>query len=126
MTSELHITDLVRLEATRAGAMLWRNNVGATYTREGRFLRYGLANESQRLNTVLKSSDLIGIKPVLITQDMVGKTLGVFLAREIKTSTWKYSGSDREKAQLAFINLINKMGGDAAFANSEGTICTHK
>jgi len=119
---ESKIQSIIRLEASHKGCRLWRNNVGALYTKEGNFVRYGLANDSAAINKIIKSSDLIGIRPIKITQDMVGKTIGQFLSREIKKSNWKYAGTEREKAQLAWINLINSLGGDACFATGEGTI----
>lgn len=121
-TGESWVQTQVRLEATRAGARIWRNNVGACKTDTGRVIRYGLVNDSAALNKRIKSSDLIGIRPVVITPDMVGHTIGQFIAREIKKPDWKYTGTDREKAQLAFIELVIGLGGDAAFANDVGTI----
>lgn len=112
----------VRLEATRAGARIWRNNNGACKDDTGRVIRYGLVNDSAALNKRIKSSDLIGIRPVVITSDMIGHTIGQFIAREIKKPGWKYTGTDREKAQLAFIELVMSLGGDAAFANDVGSI----
>lgn len=120
--SEADISNLVRLEASKVGARLWRNNVGAAYMQDGSFLRYGLANESKNINAVLKSSDLIGIRPVLIEPEHVGTLIGQFIAREVKRPTWTYKGSGREKSQLNFINLINSLGGDACFTNSVGSI----
>lgn len=120
--SEARVQNLVRLEASRAGARLWRNNVGAYHTDDGRFVRYGLANESPAMNESFKSSDLIGLRPVVITEAHVGSVLGQFLAREIKHEGWRYSGDNHEKAQLNFLQLVAALGGDAAFANSEGTI----
>jgi len=112
----------IRIEATRKGCRLWRNNVGATYTQDGSFLRYGLANDSKQMNDKVKSSDLIGLRPLLITQSHVGGVVGQFIAREVKPSMWSYTGTNRELAQLNFLNLVTSMGGDAAFANSEGTL----
>jgi len=109
----------IRLKAAKKGIYLWRNNNGAVHTADGNFIRFGLANDSKQLNEKLKSSDLIGIKPQIITQDMVGKTLGVFFCREVKRPGWKYTGNSREIAQLNWINLINSLGGDAAFITNE-------
>ena len=120
--SEAYIQSLVRLEASRKGARLWRNNVGAAVMQDGSFVRYGLANDSKAVNNAIKSADLIGIKPVLITLDLVGCTIGQFVSREIKASDWKYRGTDRERAQLAWALFILSLGGDAAFTNREGTI----
>jgi len=120
--SEVAVQNRVRLEASRNGCRLWRNNVGATYTDDGSFLRYGLVNDSQQMNAKIKSSDLVGIKPLLIKPEHVGSIIGVFLAREIKEGGWVYTGTDREAAQLKFLKLVASLGGDAAFATGEGTI----
>lgn len=120
--SESRIQTLIRLEASSKGARLWRNNVGATYTKDGSFLRYGLANDSSQLNREIKSADLIGIRPVLITQAMVGTVIGQFISREVKHEGWKYSGSERELAQLRWAELIIDLGGDASFAVGVGTL----
>ena len=120
--SEAAVQSLIRLEATRKGARLWRNNVGATVTPEGSFIRYGLANESSAVNARVKSADLIGIRPVLITQDHVGCTIGQFTSREVKAANWRYTGNDREQAQLRWAELILSLGGNACFATGEGTL----
>jgi acyl-CoA-binding protein len=44
------------------------------------------------------------------------------VAREVKREGWKYKGSEAEKAQKRYIDLVNEMGGDACFANEVGTI----
>lgn len=120
--SEHAVLNRVRLEATEKGLRLWRNNLGAAYLQDGTFLRYGLANESSAINKRIKSADLIGIKPVKITPKMVGYTFGQFVSREIKAPSWRFSGTEREQAQLKWAELILSMGGDACFANQEGTL----
>lgn len=119
--NEAQILAQVKLEASSVGARLWRNNVGAAQSRTGRTIRFGLANDSGALNSVLKSADLIGIRPLYITAEYLGLTIGQFVSREIKSSDWEFKGSEREKAQIRWMGLILSLGGDACFARGEGT-----
>jgi hypothetical protein len=111
--------NLIRLAAAQRGEWLMRNNSGAGKLASGNFVRFGLGNDSERINDVMKSSDLIGIKTVIITMDMVGQSFGRFMAREVKKRGWKYAGTPRELAQLRFIDEVRKRGGDACFVTSE-------
>jgi len=120
-TSEAVIQQRVRLSASETGARLWRNNNGVAQNPTGQPVRYGLANESTKINRVLKSSDLIGITPVIITPEHVGHTVGVFTAIEVKKSGWCFRGASRETAQLKFILLVLSMGGIGKF-NSTGIL----
>lgn len=122
MKSEAAILNDLRLEASEQGARLWRNNVGATMTNTGSYIRFGLANDSMAVNQAIKSADLIGIKPIIITEEHIGKQLGVFLSREVKKPGWQYTGNARERAQLAWIDLINFLGGDARFVTGRGEL----
>lgn len=120
--SEGRQQSLVRLEAPTKGVLLMRNNVGALKNKEGVPVRYGLMNETKAMNEKFKSSDLIGLRRTLITQAMVGSIVGVFVAREMKWEGWTFTGDEHETAQLNFINLVNKWGGDARFATGPGTL----
>ena len=120
--SEAAVQQLVRLEASRLGMRLFRNNVGACKDDTGRVIRYGLCNDSAQMNKAVKSSDLIGIRPVIITPDMIGHTISQFVAREVKRPGWSYRGTDREVAQQAFGQLVLKLGGDFKFCTGEGTL----
>jgi hypothetical protein len=120
--SEAAVQNAVRLEAANVGCRLWRNNVGACEDKRGRQIRYGLCNDSSKMNGHIKSSDLIGIKPVLILPTMVGSTIGQFVAREVKKGKWSYKATEREVAQLRFLELVTALGGDACFANGRGTL----
>jgi hypothetical protein len=125
-TSEEAVKSAVRLEAARTGTYLWRNNVGAgeLIGEDGQrsFVRWGLANDSTGVNKVIKSADLIGIRPHLVTQADVGRTIGQFVSREVKAAGWKYRGTEREQAQLRWAALISKNGGDAAIVNGTGSL----
>ena len=110
--SEAWAQSALRIEASKKGIKLFRNNVGALADKTGRFVRYGLANDSAAQNATLKSGDLIGVRPV----NLYGRVFGQFCSREMKAPGWQYTGTDREVAQLNWINLINSCGGDAAFA----------
>lgn len=77
---------------------LWRNNCGAYKDDHGRLIRYGVANPG--------GSDLIGMRSVVITSDMVGKTVAVICALEVK------HGSNRATPeQENFIRVITAAGG---------------
>lgn len=112
---------MVRLEAPRFGIWLTRNNVGALLDKRGVPVRYGLANESKQQNEVMKSGDLIGIRPVVVTASMVGCTIGQFISRECKRPGWVFKGDAHEQAQANWAALVIKYGGDAKFATGEGS-----
>jgi len=112
----------IRVEAAEKGMVLWRNNVGLAFDDRGNPIRFGLANDSSKMNKNIKSSDLIGIRPVTITLPMLGTTIGQFVAREVKRAEWTYKGTQREAAQAKFLELILLYGGDAGFASGPGTL----
>lgn len=110
------------LEASRKGVRMWRNNVGALKDANGRVVRYGLANETARLNETLKSSDYIGWRTVIIQPHHVGMRFGQCVLREMKAPGWNYTGTKREVAQLAFLGMAANAGCDAAFCTGEGSL----
>jgi hypothetical protein len=120
--SEALVQSRIRLEAPAKGVRLWRNNVGVLENRDGRPVRYGLANDTKALNKELKSGDLIGWRSVTITPDMVGVRIAQFVSRECKPSGWKYRGDAHEMAQDRWNLLVTLDGGDARFATGEGTL----
>lgn len=82
-----------------------RNNVGQYVDpKTGRPIRYGLG---------VGSSDLIGWTPLVITPEMVGQTVAVFTAVEVKSPTGKAT-----EPQLNFIAQVIRAGGFAGIARS--------
>lgn len=121
-TPEARVQDEARLLASQMGWRLFRNNKGVLPDARGVPVRFGLCNETAALGKRLRSSDLIGIRPVVITPDMVGSTIGQFVAREIKKAGWKYKGTEHEEAQMRFGELVIGLGGDFKFWNGEGDL----
>ena len=113
---ESAVQSRTRLELAQLGAITQRNNVGACEDQSGRIIRYGLMNDSKQLNQQFKSSDLINIVPIVITPEMVGRTVGVYAALECKKSDWRLTPGDaRAQAQLRYHNLVRSVGGIASF-----------
>ena len=81
------------LHFSGACAMVWRNNTG----------KFRSLTDPQRIVTVgqVGSADIIGVQPVTITQDMVGKVIGQAIAIEVKTPTGKQS-QEQKNWQQAF------------------------
>lgn len=121
--SEAAVQAASRVEASKQGMRLWRNNIGAYLDPEsGTFVRYGLANDSKQVNEIIKSGDLIGIRPRIIGPEHVGTRIGQFVSIECKAGDWKWRGTPREVAQANWANLVNSLGGDAKFVTHERQI----
>jgi hypothetical protein len=120
--TEAYTQSLVRLEASHKGLRLWRNNVGALLDSRGVPVRYGLGNDSPTLNKIIKSGDLIGWRPLVITPALVGAKVAQFVSRECKRPGWSYRGDAHEEAQLKWAEVVNEAGGDAAFTTGEGSL----
>ena len=120
MKDESTIQQEIQIEARHYDCHLMRNNSGSFKDDTGRVVRFGLGNISKQHNDKIKSFDLVGFTKVVVTQEMVGKTLAVFTAVECKKEEWKSDKKldARETAQQAFINWINNNGGIAGFAQN--------
>jgi hypothetical protein len=115
--NEASVQSLVRLEAAKRGWKLFRNNTGVLLNPKGQPIRFGLCNDSKQVNEKFKSGDLIGIKQVVITPDMVGRVIGQFVSIECKHEGWKPSLSDaHEIAQRNWAQLVRDAGGYAEFS----------
>jgi hypothetical protein len=140
LSSEARVQSLVRVEAAQAGYWLTRNNVGAfqdprsvicvhcgkpamgARATAGRWIRYGLANESKQQNAIIKSADLIGFRRRVIIGSDVGSEIAQFVSRECKAEGWQPSPNDaHEQAQSAWRDFVNSNGGDAAFVSGPGS-----
>lgn len=84
--SESDTSQEMQMNARHFNCLLMRNNNGACMDQTGRLVRYGLGNTSP--NQEFTSSDFVGITKVVITPDMVGKTIGVYTAIEMKKRDW--------------------------------------
>ena len=110
----------IRLAASQRGWRLFRNNIGAGKLENGSFVRWGLANESERVNQHVKSGDLIGIRPIIITPTHIGTLIGQFVSVECKREGWRINtNNERERAQLKWATIINALGGHAIITNGE-------
>jgi len=80
-------------------------NPGDVIIRQARAFNAGLCKGS---------SDFIGFKSMVVTPEMVGTTVAIFLASEIKTKTGKASPE-----QILFTNMVNKFGGIGIIVTDE-------
>jgi hypothetical protein len=102
--SESTIQKQIRLAVSQGGATVFRNNTGQLPDRFGRMVQFGLCKGS---------SDLIGWRSIVVTPEMVGKRLALFLALEVKTA----SGPIRPEQKI-FIDNVRKAGGLAGVVRS--------
>lgn len=122
--AENNIVNAAMIALSKAGALVFRNNVGTGWAgkmergkdkpvfvgredvivRNARPLHSGLC---------VGSADIIGGMRVVVTPEMVGQTVLIFLAPEIKTATGRPS-----EAQLNFTKAVVRAGGRAGVARS--------
>ena len=106
--SESSVQAEIRLAAPGLGVKIMRNNSGACRDDSGRLIRYGLGNDSAKLNKVWKSPDLVGI----LLPD------GKFTGAECKEESWRGVSSDREVAQRNALLDMRNYGAYADFVTS--------
>ena len=103
--NEMNRLRAIMLGLSTPGVRLFRNNCGALKDADGRLIRYGVANPG--------GSDLIGWKSVIVTPEMVGQKLAVFLAIEVKGERTRVTDQQRN-----FIDRVRLDGGLAGVARS--------
>lgn len=109
MNEETSRQNKIRMTLSNKGILNFRNNTFALKDpKTGRLVRAGLGKGS---------SDIIAIKPVLITPEMVGQTIGQFMAIEVKCP-----GNKPTRDQLNFGEQVKKKGGIFKVAFSEEDI----
>ena len=129
MTPEALATQEVREAASVLNARVFRNNAGACKDSEGNFISFGLGNDGSKAAKGLKFGDYVGFTPVVITSDMIGKTLAVFTNLEIKpngamdkTLREACREGSREYFQWKTIQFVLKNGGLAGFVTNKSDV----
>ncbi|MCP4984683.1 MAG: hypothetical protein GY928_01080 [Colwellia sp.] len=99
---------------------MFKNNTGVAYDKYNRPVFFGLGNEGKKNVESDRTPDWVGWHNVVITQEMVGKTLPVFLAIDAKkagfTHKTTYSKCTREYGQNKFFQKVINANGVAGFA----------
>lgn len=104
--NETAIQNRIRLAISRhGGALALRNNTGLFKTFDGRTVQAGMGTGT---------SDLIGLVSHVVTPADVGRTVGVFLAIEVKTEIGRLRAE-----QEAFLSQVSRMGGVGGIARSD-------
>lgn len=118
------VVNLAQVEMTRQGARLFKNPMGQGFAGKvcedyqssaghvvsllgAARVRFGVCNPG--------GSDLIGWRPVEITEDMVGKTLALFVAVECKTPAYNRASKDQKN----FLGQLAQAGGEALIARRD-------
>ena len=104
---ETKIQNRIMMDMSEKGYLVWRNQVGLFKTLDGRTVNIGIKG----------SSDLMAVKPTVITPEMVGQTLAVFVAVEVKTATGRQS-----EPQKKWQKAVEKLGVKYIIARSESDI----
>lgn len=125
---ETDIVNKIMQDVSPRGARLFRNVRGLFYAKESvqaliAAIRTGdaqkIVNAVKMLRQLMAglqangSSDLIGFTPVKITESMVGLTMAIFTAVEVKTADGRVDPDQRD-----FVNFIQMSGGYAGIARS--------
>ncbi len=117
MTDEGRIQREIMLAASAAGWTTWRNNVGRAWAGDVSHLRDGsiLIQNPRPLHAGLckGSADLIGLRPLVVTQAMVGTTLAQFIGIEVKAPCGRVT-----QEQARFLEFVRSKGGLALLARS--------
>jgi hypothetical protein len=127
--SEKVTRDLIKRFCLKAKIFIWSNVRGNAFF--GKPIVQGrdvLIQNFRRVECGLApgASDFIGITEVVITEEMVGRKVGIFTALEAKKSAFKRTGSafkrtgsDHDTEQQNFIKVVRDAGGIAGFVRNQ-------
>jgi hypothetical protein len=104
--TETELVRKIQLDLSTGDVRLFRNNVGRLPDPvvPNRYIHYGLC---------VGSSDLIGLRSVTITSQMVGRRLAIFTAIEAKSAKGRAT-----REQKSFIETVSSLGALAGIARS--------
>lgn len=125
--SEIELMNRLRVRASELGARLFRQNTGMAWV--GKVIRGPGAYVLGPSDVLIRNArpfhaghegmaDLGGWVPVVITADMVGKTIAVYTQVEVKEN------SKPTPAQLAWVKAVNAAGGRAGIARNDEDLST--
>lgn len=104
---ESNVQKLGMCAMSENNATMMRNNVGSYKDSKGNWIRYGVGGKG--------AADTLGWTEVVITPEMVGKTVAVFTSCEYKAS----KGGRLSPEQATWRDLILGVGGFAGVARNE-------
>jgi hypothetical protein len=118
----------VLIEATRKGWRLFRNSVGMAWQgriteeqtmvdKNGAPVHVVELAAARRVNYGLArgSSDLVGWRPLVITEDMVGQTVAQFVSVECKTKAYSRTTDEQD----IWLGQVAQSGGAAYLAREQ-------
>ena len=123
--SEQEIQQRILLACSKGPSRLWRTNVALAWTGQAQQIKQRgrllldpgdvVIRNARPLHSGLcrGSADLIGLRSITIGPEHLGQRLAVFAAVEVKSATGRPTPE-----QLAFIDVVQQMGGFAGVARS--------
>ena len=105
MSTESTVLRSIRLRMAKLKLLCLRYTVGTFFAPDGTIVHVGEKGVS----------DLIGITPHVVTQEDVGRTVGIFTALEVK----RPKGGRVRAEQGPFLRVVNANGGLGAVVRSE-------
>ena len=119
------VSAMAQIAMTKRGARVFANSMGMGIVgtvveeyndsgghiitqRGARRVRFGVCNPG--------GSDLLGWRPLVITEGMVGQTVAQFVAVECKTKAYNKASKDQKN----FLAQVARAGGVAVIARREG------